>query len=489
MTPTVRKVFLPPILLTLVVLVRTFLLSRWEWSNDYKISRNVQLGINCSRYFLFNDTAPFEPNCQLILAGHEPEICRWVTYHRSIPTDQEFLGVIKKNRSITDQYPRSANSLEEEEYPIAFSISIHKNVYQFENLLRLIYWPQNLYCIHVDRRAPPEVKMAVELLIANFSNVFLTRSEPVYWAGFGVLRAVLNCMNDTLIRYGNQNRWKYFINLSGMDFPLKTNLELVRILKLLNGSNDVEFAYEFQFSRYWFSYRSILDSNGHPYTHVPETHKSKPPPPHRLKVYKGNLAAALSRDFVEYLFKNQVSLDFIDWLRDTDTADEHLWATLNYNRLAKAPGSFPAECHNSTDQLEHISRYAVWRGTSGKPNKHCSGRYVRDVCIFGVKDVKYLTRPGSRKELFANKFYMDYQSAAFACMQEWFRWKTKNGILQVDEQFYTGLPNVVFQRRRALLDASQLCENWNATAGVRKKMPLEMKKYIKGGVVKRTDRL
>ena len=34
--------------------------------------------------------------------------------------------------------------------------------------------------------------------------------------------------------------WKYIINLCAHDYPLKTNLEMVRQLKLLNGRNSIE---------------------------------------------------------------------------------------------------------------------------------------------------------------------------------------------------------------------------------------------------------
>ncbi len=36
---------------------------------------------------------------------------------------------------------------------------------------------------------------------------------------------------------GMSTVWKYYINLTGQEWPLKTNLELVRILKAVNGSN------------------------------------------------------------------------------------------------------------------------------------------------------------------------------------------------------------------------------------------------------------
>jgi len=39
-----------------------------------------------------------------------------------------------------------------------------------------------------------------------------------------------------LLRYN----WKYFINLSGFMFPAHSNRELVEILRLYDGANDIE---------------------------------------------------------------------------------------------------------------------------------------------------------------------------------------------------------------------------------------------------------
>jgi hypothetical protein len=36
------------------------------------------------------------------------------------------------------------------------------------------------------------------------------------------------------------NRWRYLINTAGQAFPLKTNEEIVAILRLLKGKNDIE---------------------------------------------------------------------------------------------------------------------------------------------------------------------------------------------------------------------------------------------------------
>ena len=38
---------------------------------------------------------------------------------------------------------------------------------------------------------------------------------------------------------GSNVKWKYLINLASQAFPMKTNEELVQILKIFNGSNDI----------------------------------------------------------------------------------------------------------------------------------------------------------------------------------------------------------------------------------------------------------
>ena len=35
-------------------------------------------------------------------------------------------------------------------------------------------------------------------------------------------------------------KWRYFINLTGQEFPLKTNWDIVKILKVLRGANNIE---------------------------------------------------------------------------------------------------------------------------------------------------------------------------------------------------------------------------------------------------------
>ena len=129
-------------------------------------------------------------------------------------------------------------SQEENQFPIAFSILVYTNLDQVERLVRAIYRPNNIYCIHVDLKATNTFREALVKIISCLPNVFLcSKSENVKWGMFSIVQAELNCWNDLL---QSKVAWRYLINLTGKEFPLKTNLQLVKILKALNGTNNID---------------------------------------------------------------------------------------------------------------------------------------------------------------------------------------------------------------------------------------------------------
>ena len=135
------------------------------------------------------------------------------------------------------RYFTKSTSGEESEFPLAFNILMYEEVEQFERLLRAIYRPQNYYCIHVDRQSKQTIRDSVGAIANCFENVFVAqKTVDVRWGYFSVLESELYCMEE-LLKY---KKWKYFINLTGKEWPLKTNLELVKILTAINGSNILE---------------------------------------------------------------------------------------------------------------------------------------------------------------------------------------------------------------------------------------------------------
>ncbi|XP_043540512.1 beta-1,3-galactosyl-O-glycosyl-glycoprotein beta-1,6-N-acetylglucosaminyltransferase 3-like, partial [Chiloscyllium plagiosum] len=189
-----------------------------------------------------------EPNstCGRIIGGDRPELerallkAKTVSLRRRGVTEGEYLEMAQDCSSFVRarRYITVPLSPEEELYPVAYSMVIHDGIEMFERLLRSIYAPQNLYCVHVDRKSPGQYQAAVRAIAACFPNVFVAaRLESVTYATWARVQADLNCMRELLEK---PVPWRYFLNVCGQDFPLKTNREIVHSLKALNGSNLIE---------------------------------------------------------------------------------------------------------------------------------------------------------------------------------------------------------------------------------------------------------
>uniref|UniRef100_A0A3Q3WUZ6 Uncharacterized protein n=1 Tax=Mola mola TaxID=94237 RepID=A0A3Q3WUZ6_MOLML len=160
-----------------------------------------------------------------------------VMYNMHYPWYCSIFCIYRKFK-ISRKYLQFPLSQEEEDLPLAYSMVVHHKVQNFERLLRAIYTPQNIYCVHVDNSSAPAIHSAITAITSCFPNVFVTRQTvDVVYGGWSRVQADLNCMADL---YNYSTKWKYFINLCGQDFPLKTNLEIVRMLRSLRGGNSLE---------------------------------------------------------------------------------------------------------------------------------------------------------------------------------------------------------------------------------------------------------
>ena len=75
--------------------------------------------------------------------------------------------------------------------------------------------------------------------------------------------------------------------------------------------------------------------------------------------------------------------------------------------------SFTGEPETDLDTNPFIVRFKNWM--TGIFREPCGGRWVRTVCIFGVRDLPAL---GIKRQLIANKFHSTYQPVAYECMEE-----------------------------------------------------------------------
>lgn len=206
-----------------------------------------------------NTDTPFvrveQVNCRAIINNNKSEINRTLDLMRVRKkrnlSPSYYLRMTQNCSQFLNQrtYIRKTLTTEEAEFSIAYSVMIYKDIEQFERLLRAIYRPQNFYCIHVDAKSPHTFHLAVKSISACFSNVFLASTRvKVRWGLFNVLMADLICMKDLWKRY---KTWKYFINLTGQEFPLRTNNELVEVLRTFKGTADVRKSTLFAKSKRW----------------------------------------------------------------------------------------------------------------------------------------------------------------------------------------------------------------------------------------------
>ncbi|XP_067675573.1 beta-1,3-galactosyl-O-glycosyl-glycoprotein beta-1,6-N-acetylglucosaminyltransferase 4-like [Haliotis asinina] len=395
-----------------------FIINTIYWNED--IVRNTIILVKQAVAFAFVSAPhPFHVNCTALLLGNKTEIYNAIMF-KQVPATRRALPPIHSCETFKQRYILNV-SKEEIDFPIAFSILVYKNSHQVERLLRAVYRPSNVYCIHVDGKSTAMLE-DMRRLAACFDNVFLSsRQVNVTWGTFSVLEPELICMKD-LLKY---RKWRYFINLTGQEFPLKTNYQLVKILQAYRGANDVSGTtsrYNENIRRFWRAGTA----------------------PHGLRPVIGSVHVVVNRNFVNFSVNDPIAKDLQKWLRLTEIPDETYFPTLNYSPQLNIPGT-----SKGAPRLEpFLARYKNWDHGIFAYKDDCKGKYLREICVLGAGDFAQLT---TKKNMFANKFEEDFQPAGLSCLEEWYYQQTRlelAGHREYDTSFYTKLDFVLNQISR-----------------------------------------
>jgi len=118
---------------------------------------------------------------------------------------------------------------------IAYLILVHRYPGQFKRLFRAIFHPANYYLIHVDKRSGVGLQTEIQDFLSSFANASLLKSQSTLWGGYSLVNAELRGVAE-LLKMGL--KWEFFINLSGQDFPLKSQ---TRIQDFLNRNIGKDF--------------------------------------------------------------------------------------------------------------------------------------------------------------------------------------------------------------------------------------------------------
>ncbi|XP_064629077.1 beta-1,3-galactosyl-O-glycosyl-glycoprotein beta-1,6-N-acetylglucosaminyltransferase-like [Lineus longissimus] len=374
----------------------------------------------------------FSPFCPKLFANDKSAIEAAHKYMAANPrthlTPANYSAMAKEcGKFIHDRgYITSPLSQEEADFPIAFGIVIFKDIEQVERLLRAIYQPQHLYCIHVDVKSPSDYYAAVKSIADCFPNVFMSsKRESVRWGTWSVLQADLNCIEDL---YRHKQKWKYLINLTGQEMPMVSNRQLVRVLKAYNGANDIEGTFK----------RKNKERTTFVYKNDQKTKDLLSPPPYNITPMKGSLHIVASRGYIDFILHSMIAKAFTEWLRDTGIPDETFFSTMNHNPHLGVPGSYKGEPETHPVNKPFMTRYKNW-GIWPFDYGQCYGKRVRLVCVNGIGDLWFL-KP--RKELFINKFHLDYQYLALDCWEQLQYNRTVESSdpgFQFDDSYYRGL--------------------------------------------------
>ena len=357
-------------------------------------------------------------NCELMLSNDRPEIERVKreikSWHSSVSEDEWIESLTDCEQVVKDFSNNFYNSPEELDFPLAYIFVVYTNPQQMVRLIKALWRPQNIFCIHPDAKQSEKFIGVFKQLSKCLDNVFLpTKLEKVYYQHHSIMDSQLDCYED-LLRYP-QNRWKYVINLCGRELPLKTNREMVRSLKKLQGASAIESKHVqpkdvlIQRRFTWKAAENYTSGKLH------YTHTRVPPPP--IPIYKSITYIAASWLFVNFIINNNKAINFRNYLKDVKIPEEEFYASLI--NLPGVPGGNPP---NRVPVPTTVK--AIWMNKNTQTRsslESCEGKMVHFICIVSVGDLDQIYRLGVNRPtpvFFFNKYFMEYDHVVMDCMEE-----------------------------------------------------------------------
>ena len=249
-----------------------------------------------------------QKQCEVLAANSETEINRVAKALKTWENIESYEAFFSRMGDCSNVIKEFSNlfyvSPEEQEFPLAYMLVVHTSARQVIRLLKAIYRPQNVYCIHPDAGVDDQFAQVFYRISDCLENVFVaSKRTKVYYRHYSILEAQLNCMED-LIKYNN-SRWKYAINLVGRELPLKTNREIVNILSGLNGLSVVNshpIEQEFFDLRFRYKY-NVSERTGDTWT----TSEKLDPVPYGIEICKGSTHFAITALFAHFLLYGEKS--------------------------------------------------------------------------------------------------------------------------------------------------------------------------------------
>uniref|UniRef100_A0A0N5BFM2 Uncharacterized protein n=1 Tax=Strongyloides papillosus TaxID=174720 RepID=A0A0N5BFM2_STREA len=300
-------------------------------------------------------------------------------------------------------------SEDEKNFPLAYSFLVYKEYEFIELILSLIYQPQNVYCFAIDKKQDSTFRSRIHSLSNCFENVFVSDIEYTSdSSGSYHGTSHIECIKKL-----KDYNWRYIFLLQNHDFPMKTNAELVKILKLFKDTSDFKAgkgsSHILNQNLDWtikglnfFPDNSLIDKQ------ILNTN---------ISIAKGYSEVTISHAAIDYILNN---INITTYQSNYDKypkfgSDELFWPTLfsNYEYL-KIPGTLPKQCIHTSNALFSFTRLSKWN--YGKSATKCPSGFKRhSICILGLEFISQLEY---LPHFFANKLMDNFDAGAVDCWAE-----------------------------------------------------------------------
>lgn len=213
---------------------------------------------------------------------------------------------------------------------IAYLLLAHHKPRQFARLFDALYHPADRFLVHVDRKSPLAVRDAIARHVSGKPNVDLLPGRRLAWGGWSLAEIQLDAIRTLLAR---DPHWRWFANLSGQDFPLKSPDAIRAGLAAAPDRNHLEAAPIDAFPE---DEREHLRRRlRHRYVEVggeviETTEPAVRPADVRIE-WKGSGWCTLTRDFCEWIAADPGARRCAAALRHAFVPDEFLMQTLAMN--------------------------------------------------------------------------------------------------------------------------------------------------------------
>lgn len=210
-------------------------------------------------------------------------------------------------------------------FMIAYFILVHRYPKQFKRLFKAIYDENNFYLVHIDKKSGDNLFNDLEDFLCNLPNVYLLKSQNVVWGGYSMVEAEIRGMKRLL---DLSKSWDFFINLSGQDFPLKSQFFIKNFLKshlkkdFLLVSNQILKRYNTLNRIENYFVETSHGFSGSPY---------KRPFLKNVIPYIGGQWKILSRSSCEFICSSSKVVKFKRYYRNTLIPDESFFQTVLMN--------------------------------------------------------------------------------------------------------------------------------------------------------------